>query len=289
MTKTEKQFEVLNWASLFLKKHHCEPTIAEILLRHYLNVSRSQFYMMMQEPISNVTIQEFKKAVQRHVETGIPVQHLTGYEFFYGRKFFVNEHTLIPRPETEELVQHVIQIINQCTTQQNITIVDIGTGSGVIAVTLAQTISNLTVYATDISEKALHVAAKNAEHQHVTVNFLQGNYLQPLIDRGIKADIIISNPPYIAGSDKARLSRTVKDFDPNIALFAAENGLAAYKIILESSTEILNQDGMIFFEIGHDQGDAVYKLIKTNYPYSRVEIIQDINGHDRIVSARMNS
>src|SRR5690625_1641108 len=113
MTKQMKQFEVLNWASLFLKKNNCEPKIAEILLLHYLQVTKSKFYLNMHDVVEDHIIDRFKKDIIRHVRTGVPVQHLTGYEYFYGRKFIVNEHVLIPRPETEELVQHVIRAARQ--------------------------------------------------------------------------------------------------------------------------------------------------------------------------------
>ena len=278
----KKQYEVLQWASLFLEKHNCEPTIAEILLQHYLHVSRSKFYMMMQDPVPDEIIAQFTRDIKTHVQTGVPVQHLTGYEFFYGRKFAVTENTLIPRPETEELVQHIIKM-----ELDKPTIIDIGTGSGVIAITLALEIPNATIYATDISEKALDIAKKNATELKADVTFVQGNFLKPIIEQNIQADIIVSNPPYIAKSDKGSMSRTVKDFDPELALFADENGLAAYQQILELSTKMAETPRIIAFEIGYQQGEAVCKLIKKNYPHSSVEIIQDINGKDRIVSAKL--
>ena len=285
--KSRKQFEVLSWASLFLEEHNCEKPIAEILLQHHLNVTRSEFYMTMQEPISETIVNKFKADIEKHVQTGIPVQHLLGYEMFYGRKFTVNENTLIPRPETEELVQHVIELSKSRFTKQPLTILDIGTGSGVIAITLALEIPNAIVYATDISKKALQIAEENARQQQAKVTFLQGDFLQPIIDKDIKADMIVSNPPYIAKSDEACLSRTVKNFDPNLALFAEENGLAAYKQILELSTKVMEQDGIIAFEIGYEQGITVSSLIKECYPQSNVDLIQDINGMDRIVSTQL--
>src|SRR5690625_2736585 len=177
MKKNKKQFEVLQWASLFLEKNNCEQAIAEILLQHHLAVSRAQFYMMMQEPIPEQIMERFQADIQAHVDTGIPVQHLTGYEYFYGRKFFVNEHTLIPRPETEELVYHVIQVVKKSVKKTACTVVDVGTGSGVIAISLALELENAQVFATDISKKALRMAKKNAKHLGAQVSFMHGDFL----------------------------------------------------------------------------------------------------------------
>lgn len=281
--KETKQYEVLKWASSFLIQHNLEETIAEILLQHHLSVSRSTFYMTMQDVIPANVINQFKKDIHNHVDTGIPVQHLMGYEYFYDRKFAVNKHTLIPRPETEELVLHVIEKVKGSKNKRPV-IVDIGTGSGIIAISLALEIPGARVYATDISHKALEVAKKNANRHQADVTFYQGNFLQPLIDHDVIPDIIVSNPPYIAHSDHDSLSRTVRNFDPALALFADENGLAAYHHIISLSTKLLSSPQLFVFEIGYQQGKPVSKIIKECYPQSHIKIIQDINGKDRIVS-----
>lgn len=288
MTKSEKQYEVLHWASLFLKENNCEEQIAEMLLQHHLSVTRSEFYMTMQEPVPAKVINKYKADIKAHVETGVPVQHLIGSEMFYGRNFLVNEDVLIPRPETEELVQQVIEATQKHPQDHPLTIVDIGTGSGVIAITLALEIAHAQIHATDISKGALQVAKKNAEQLHASIDFLHGDYLQPIVDKGIEADVIVSNPPYISRIDEPFLSRTVKDFDPNIALFADENGLVAYRRILELSTKMAKQPSLIFFEIGHDQGKVIKMLIIQTYPQADVDIIKDINGNDRIIVAKLS-
>lgn len=287
MKKLTKQYEVLHWASLFLKENNCEEQIAEILLQHHLSVTRSEFYMMMQEAIPETVINTFKADIKKHVETGIPVQHLMGYEIFYGRKFSVNKHVLIPRPETEELVQQIIEEAKKYPQEASpIKIVDIGTGSGVIAITLALEIPHAQIFATDISKAALRVAESNARTLDANINFLHGNYLEPLIDEGIHVDMIVSNPPYISKKDESLLSTTVKDFDPAIALFADEDGLMSYREILKLSTKMTNTQHMFFFEIGYKQGNAVKSMINDTYPQKVVDIIQDINGKDRIVVAK---
>ncbi|MFC4558091.1 peptide chain release factor N(5)-glutamine methyltransferase [Virgibacillus kekensis] len=281
MKKESKQHEVLRWASLFLEEHNREPRVAELLLQHYMEVSRSEFYMRMHDPVPPAVISQFEAAVKKHAETGIPIQHLIGYEYFYGRKFRVNEHTLIPRPETEELVQ---QVIKSAPATPH-TIIDIGTGSGIIAITLALEIPHATVYASDISDHALTIARRNAESLNANVQFRQGDFLKPF--HGEKADIIVSNPPYISRSEEKELSDTVKDFDPELALFAEDNGLAAYKKITAHLKNVSEPGAQVFFEIGHEQGDAVSSLIKREFPQSSIQIIQDINKKDRIVKAEL--
>lgn len=279
-----KQHEVLRRASLFLAAHDCEVKIAEILLQHYMQVSRAEFFFQMQEAVPEEVIEKLKNDIQKHVETGVPVQHLLGYETFYSRDFLVNEHVLIPRTETEEVVMHALAIAKGIAKSKPLTIVDVGTGSGIIAATLALELPEAKIYATDISKKALTIAKKNVEQLEARVTFLEGDFLKPLIDQGIKADIIVSNPPYIAYSEAENLDRTVKNFDPDLALFADEDGLAAYKQIIAQAPNVLNQPAQLIFEIGYQQGAAVKNLITETFPTSEVEIIKDINENDRIVS-----
>lgn len=280
-----KQFEVLKWASSFLKKYNREEKVAEILLQHHLHLSREAFFLNMRENIDETIIDRFKKDIEQHSLTGIPYQHLTGYECFYGRKFVVNEHVLIPRQETEELVQLVIEHYKQ--QEDPVTIVDIGTGSGIIAVTLALELQHVKVYATDISEKALNVAKQNAKRLEANIQFLHGDFLKPIIDHNIYPHVIVSNPPYIKMSDKKLLQDSVKQFDPHIALFAKDNGLHSYENILKQSTNIMTQLESIYFEIGFDQGKDVSKLISTIYPQSINKVIKDINDNDRIIHIKM--
>lgn len=279
-----KQYEVLKWASSFLKKYNREEKVAQILLQHHLNVSNHRFFLMMHERIDEHTIEQFKKDIKRHALTGIPYQHLIGYEYFYGRKFYVNEHVLIPRVETEELIYHIIN--NYKNQQEHLTIVDVGTGSGIIAITLALELPNVTVYATDISEKALKVAIKNAKKHRVSIHFFQTNFLEAILKEQINPHLIVSNPPYIRYSDESLLSDTVK-YDPHIALFARLNGLEAYRAILNQSQTCSSRLNEFYFEIGHDQGKEVKQLIETYYPQSNNKIIKDINDHDRIVYSKL--
>src|SRR5699024_10376346 len=288
--KHVKQYEVLQWASLFLKKYDREANVAELLLRHHLNMSRTEYFAHMRERIPAKVVQAFKSDIMKHAQTGIPVQQIIGYEMFFGRPFYVDENVLIPRPETEELVQRIIEHARKTyVTNEPITIVDVGTGSGIIAITLALELPFAIVYATDISPDALAVAKKNATNLQAQVTFLEGDFLQPLIDLSTKVEIVVSNPPYIAKHERDKLSDTVKNFDPAIALFAENNGLRAYQTIISQLPHVIIEGGSVYFEIGHTQGKAVASLLKETFPMSEVTVEQDINKKDRIVSCYLES
>lgn len=250
---------------------------------HELRYSKIELISNLREPIDQIILKQFQKNIQRHADTKVPVQHITGVEMFYGRTFYVNQDVLIPRPETEELVFHLLAKV----TNDSFSCVDVGTGSGIIAVSLAKEWADKTVkmIATDLSDKALHIAQRNANQHQTDIEFFQGDFLQPLINHNRKVDIIISNPPYIAYEEAASLSETVRNFDPELALFAEDNGLAAYQQIIEQAPLVLNKNGILAFEIGHTQGKAVTNLIKYHFPNSKVEVIPDINQKNRIVFA----
>ncbi|MGM8211425.1 peptide chain release factor N(5)-glutamine methyltransferase [Virgibacillus sp. W0430] len=281
--KESKQYEVLKWASLFLEKHNREQRVAELLLQHFLNVSRSTFFTMMHERVPTHIKEKFEHAIREHARTGVPVQHITGLDVFYGREFIVNEHVLIPRPETEELVHAVLLQVKSMHVDEQLTIVDVGTGSGIIAITLALELPYAKVYATDISPNALQVAKRNAKSLNAPVHFMEGDFLQPLVEGGIQPHIIVSNPPYIDWEEKRALADTVKNFDPELALFSDEEGLASYKDIITQSQRIKKRLHLIAFEIGHEQGSAVCTLLSNAYPRLTTSIVKDINTKERIV------
>ncbi|SIS72914.1 peptide chain release factor N(5)-glutamine methyltransferase [Virgibacillus pantothenticus] len=281
--EANKQHEVLRWASLFLEENGREQHVAVILLKHYLQVSTAKFYMNMQEPVPEEVLSRYVAAIKEHATTGVPAQHLMGYASFYGREYKVNEHVLIPRPETEELVQQVIISVNDHNVDKTPTIVDIGTGSGIIAITLALELPNAIVYATDISEQALTVAKENAAYHQAAVKFANGDFLEPMLQRNVQVDVIVSNPPYIAISEAPFMTDTVKHFDPELALFADRNGLAAYEKIISQMVQLPEMPRLTVFEIGYQQGKPVSDLIKSVYPDSHPQVLQDMNGKDRMV------
>lgn len=274
--------EARRWASLFLQQHQREPRVADLLLEHFLKWTPSQLLAFDDQRLPDEAEKDFAQAVRQHAETGIPVQHLTGVGHFYGREFQVNENVLIPRPETEELVLGVMDYVRD-ENLQTPRIIDLGTGSGVIAITLATELPGSEVSGVDLSEEALEIAEKNAAQHGADVRFYRGNFLESLLEEPF--DIIVSNPPYIAFSEKDKMDDTVVDFDPALALFAEEEGLAAYKTILTQISHMKQKPKCIAFEIGHEQGRSVSTLIQEMLPECHTEIRPDINGKDRMVFA----
>lgn len=285
MCKTN--FEALTRASSFLEENKREKEVARYLLQHVLQKNYSELMMTIYDEITPEAYQTFWAYIEEHA-TGRPFQYITGQETFYGRDFLVNEHVLIPRPETEELIEEVKKRVARLFEEhKTLKIADIGTGSGAIALTVKKEISSAEVTATDISTEALVVAKKNAERLEAKVEFKQGDLIAPIADQ--KWDIILSNPPYIGSHEAESLSDTVIDYEPHLALFAAEDGLQLYRKMTEQLPEIMNAPSFIGFEIGYAQGPAVQKMLQNAFPLADVEIVQDINQKNRFVFCTIKS
>ncbi|MET3506770.1 peptide chain release factor N(5)-glutamine methyltransferase [Halalkalibacter oceani] len=282
--KTMTLHEALRWASSFLEQRSLEQPVAEWLLRHYLQLDRAQLLMRLHDPVPGELITRLKQDLARHAE-GIPVQHLIGYEEFYGRKFIVNSDVLIPRPETEELVQAVLGLKASRFADRTVTAADIGTGSGAIAVTLALEAPEIELYAVDLSEAALKIAERNAAGLGADVSFLRGDLLEPLLERGLKMDIVVSNPPYIPLADEQELAVHVKDHEPHLALFGGEDGLVLYRRMIGQLPAVVKAEAIIAFEVGIGQAEAVRDMLQHAFPKAETEIRRDINGKERIVLA----
>jgi len=280
MRKIDKIFEALNRASSYLLDNGREEAAARILLQHVLGLSQASLLASMRDEMAESDSANFWELVEQHAK-GTPVQHLTGSEEFYGRRFTVNPDVLIPRPETEELVEEALELIQQHIPKTSPNIADIGTGSGIIAITMKSEIPSANITATDISQAALDTAQNNAKELGAEIDFRLGDLLEPL--KGKKWDIILSNPPYIAHSEADSMSDSVKDFEPHSALFADQEGLALYGKMMEDLPDLLNKPGIVGFEIGHSQGEAVEKMLKKAFPHAKTYIKKDINKNDRMV------
>ncbi|MEA3321277.1 MAG: peptide chain release factor N(5)-glutamine methyltransferase [Bacillota bacterium] len=285
-----KVYEALNWASSFLKKNDRDENAGELLLRHHMKLDRAQLFSRMQEMMPMDMQSSFIFNVHKHV-AGIPVQYLMGKEEFYGRSFFVSEEVLIPRPETEELVVGVLDRVKKHfgnssdSADKKWSVVDVGTGSGAIAITLALENSHLNVHATDIAGESLEVAMDNAEALGADVEFLQGDLLLPFIEQDIKVDVVVSNPPYIPQKEYEGLSTVVKDFEPYRALVGGISGLEFYERFMDELPKVLKERAIVAFEVGMGQGEAVKELLEKTFPQGAVEVVLDINGKDRMVFA----
>ncbi|CAN1497859.1 HemK Methylase of polypeptide chain release factors [Flavobacteriaceae bacterium] len=216
----------------------------------------------------------------------IPIQYILGTTHFYGLEFNVNENVLIPRPETEELVEWIISSAVNMPKFKNIKILDIGTGSGCIAISLAKNIPNSEVFAIDISDKALATAKENADLNKVTVAFIQKNILETN-DLEQQFDIIVSNPPYVRNLEKAEIKPNVLANEPHLALFVADDdALIFYRKIAELATKNLSAEGKLFFEINQYLGKETLELLeKMNFKNS--ELRKDIYGNDRMIACNI--
>ncbi len=217
------------------------------------------------------------------LKTQIPIQYILGTTHFYGSEFIVDENVLIPRPETEELVDWIVKLNTKLSKKKDLKILDIGTGSGCIAISLAKNILNSAVFAVDVSEKALAVAEKNATLNKVTVTFLQKNILETNhLDQ--KFDIIVSNPPYVRNLEKAEIKPNVLDNEPHLALFVSDNDpLIFYKKIAELAAANLNPNGQLFFEINQYLGKETQDLLES-LGLKNIELRKDIYGNDRMIA-----
>ena len=230
-----------------------------------------------------ISDEEELKEIIEELKTGKPYQQILGHTEFYGKKVFGDENVLIPRPETEELVELAkIEIQNLKSKIQNLKLLDIGTGSGIIPITLKKHFPNAEISAIDISEKALEIAQKNADFHKKEINFIQADFLNTELTE--KYDIIISNPPYIGIEENIEIEDSVKGFEPNIALFSpTSDALIFYKKIAKDGEKYLNENGMIFLEINQKLGKETLELF-SNYSESR--LIKDLSGNDRFVFAK---
>ncbi|KKO54736.1 SAM-dependent methyltransferase [Paenibacillus sp. DMB20] len=251
---------------------------AQLLLEHVLGLSGTAYYMALPERFPEELRTAWEEAVNRKAE-GMPAQYITGEQEFYGRAFEVTPDVLIPRPETELLVEAVLKEAG--ALQGKLRVADIGTGSGAIAVTLALQSSAWKVMASDISPAALEVAARNAGKLGAEVEFREGNLLEPFA--GTALDIVVSNPPYIPAADIEGLQPEVRDYEPRTALDGGEDGLNPYRIMMEQLELLPAPPRIIAFELGMGQAGEVADLLRREGHWSRIVTVQDLAGIDRHV------
>lgn len=243
------------------------------LLEFVTGISRAQYFMRMMERITPEQKEKYLEYLELRSQY-IPLQHITGVQEFMGLDFFVNEHVLIPRQDTEVLVETVLKDL-----QPQMHILDMCTGSGCILLSLLKLGKEVTGYGVDLSKDALEVARKNAKALEVEAKFLQSDLFENVDDT---YDVIVSNPPYIRTSVIEELQAEVKYHDPFMALDGKEDGLYFYRKIVEDSPRFLKKDGKLYFEIGHDQGQDV-KTLMENAGFSKVMVKKDLAGLDRVV------
>jgi release factor glutamine methyltransferase len=293
--------ELINWTADYFKKNGIESARldAELLLGHILNKSRLQLYLDFEQVVATEYLAQYRELIKKRVER-VPVAYLTNHKEFMSLSFYVDESVLIPRPETEVLVETALKLQSDACPPAcggGCKVLDLGTGSGAIVVALAAQRAGWKFVATDISTEALVVAKKNAQRHEVAerITFLQGDLFEPLQmkhsgeDGGefMKFDCIVSNPPYISSSEIPALMPEVRDYEPRIAIDGGSTGLDFIDRLVAGSPKFLTENGRLIFEFGYQQGDAVRNLIQSNPQYIDCNIIKDYAGIERVAIARV--
>jgi release factor glutamine methyltransferase len=282
MTYREFYYQSLKEA----EKTDREPSGIKWLFLAVTQKSFADFVLSWHEPIPDTEFKILNELIGKYLYELQPIQYLLGKTTFYGLDLILSPAVLIPRFETEELVERIIHWIEK-SGNNNLRLVDLGTGSGAIALAVKKTCPDVSVIATDLSEKALEIARKNAEKHHLAVDFLQGNWLEPLIDKNEKVNVIVSNPPYIP--EQGPVNEDVLQIEPALALFAGEDGLAAYRAILKDAKKVLLYPGLIAFEHGFDQAEEIKKIAQAYFLNSVVSTYCDMQGKPRITWIEIGS
>ncbi len=255
-----------------------------LLMKRHLNITRVDLSLYPNREINPQKEHLLHTALEKLIDY-CPIQYILGDTEFYGSTFKVNKDVLIPRPETEELVEWIIKDLHEKDkNRKEARILDIGTGSGCIAISMAKNLDNKNVLAIDISEKALVLARKNAIENKVKLHFIQADILKP-IDLGIKLDVIVSNPPYVRELEKKEMKNNVLKYEPDIALFVKdEDPLLFYDKISDLAVQNLNTNGKLYFEINQFLSKDVKTLLKEK-GFNNIQIRKDMFGKDRMVKA----
>ena len=252
------------------------------IVAHYVSgLTKSQVAYRLQDSISIEEVEQYSLILERLLKAE-PLQYVLSEAYFYGLKFKVNSAVLIPRPETEELVELALNTLKNTPSKLNI--LDIGTGSGCIAITLKHSLSNADVYAMDISPEALDIANQNAINNNTKVNFLEADIRAYKSNE--KFDLIISNPPYVTNREGVHMDKNVMNYEPHLALFVADDSpLEFYIAITAFASQNLNKNGFLFFEINANFGKETANLL-IDKSFTDIQILKDMQGKDRFISAR---
>jgi release factor glutamine methyltransferase len=254
---------------------------AQTLLLHMIGKDRAWLLTHPDEEFGGCKSIGYSQMIERRA-AGEPIQYITGECEFFGLPFRVNREVLIPRPETEHLVEKVLELAADFTQPR---IVDVGTGSGAIAVALAHKLPNAEVTAIDLSSAALQVAKGNSERnsEAVRIRFLEGDLLAPVA--GEQFDFVVSNPPYVANGDRELLAAEVREHEPELALFAGSHGLDIYRRLAPAAYEAVAPNAVVLFEIGYGQADAIAQLLRAA-GFKDIQFTKDLQGIDRVICGR---
>lgn len=270
--------EVLARASSFLEQNQLEGHMIEYVFLQRKHWNKTDYLLHMHEPITAEDQKQIDEDMAKLL-AHYPPQYLIGNEVFLDYRFKVTPDTLIPRPETEELVEKCLKL-TQKQANQALKVVDVGTGTGAIAISLKDKRPTWQVSAVDLSSAALEVAQENAQQIGVALEFILSDCLDEVVG---PIDVLISNPPYISKDEYELMDVSVREFEPKMALFAENNGLAIYEKLAKQAQSKLAKDGKIFLEIGFMQGPAVKEIFQATFPKKQVSIHKDLFGNDRMI------
>ncbi len=284
--------KLLKWVTEYLTTKGIEsPRLsAELLLSHVLGLKRIELYTQFSQSVTAEQLGVLRDLVKRAGQFE-PVAYLTGKTEFYSLELNITRDCMIPRPETELLVQRAIEFLRMRFGNQ--AVCDLCTGSGCIAVAIAKNFADACVFATDISDKALAVAAENVRKHQLAerITLLCGDLFDPLIQQldVNQFDLIVCNPPYVSSAEYDNLDKNVKDYEPRLALHAGDDGLDIYRRLIERIDQFLKPDAALMLEIGYAQGPVVRRLLEETNVFAEVKIEKDYHDNDRIVTARKMS
>ena len=275
--------ELINNAKKKIDMLELEQRAIYEFLMDILKCDRAKLIMIENEEVSEDVLDKFSEMLSEYVFDYKPIEYVLGYTYFCGNKIYVDENTLIPRNETEEVASSAIEII---TKHHYKNVLDLASGSGAIAITVKNVLPSVEVIGSDISEGALNMARRNANSVGVDVKFVNSDILEYFINNNYHFDMIVSNPPYV--SYEYQLPNKIIEHEPKSALYASENGLYYYRKIMEDAKKVLNPKGAIVFEIGYDQGESIKELAHSLLSNYKIEVKKDISNNDRIVIIEFN-
>jgi len=284
-------FGLLNWSTNTLKDHAIEnPRLnAELLLARSLNLSMEGLYAHFPDQVKEREKMELERLIQRRI-SGEPLQYILEHQEFWSINFKVDRRVLIPRPETELLVEQSLSILSGTSFKRTLSVLEIGTGSGAIAIALAKEMKNIFLVATDISKGALALAMENAKSAGVQdqIEFVNGDLFGPFRPsrEGMSFDLILSNPPYIIRPEIGSLAKEVRDYEPIVALDGGEDGLEFYRRLISQAPFYLREGGWLLLEIGQGQGPLVSGLIEGEGNFLKPDCIPDLSGIERVVKVQ---
>jgi len=280
--------KALNWATDYLKEHRVEnPRLnAELLLARSMRLSREELYIRLHDQAMEEEIKTLEGLIRRR-GSGEPLQYILGHQEFWSIDLKVDPRVLIPRPETERLVEEALSILAKISSKKIPSVLELGTGSGAIAISLAKEVKNIFLVATDLSGDALMVAKDNARQAGVSdkIGFVKGDLLNPF-HPGETFDLILSNPPYISDSEIKDLSREVRNHEPLIALKGGKDGLEFYRKLISQTSSYLKRGGRLLLEVGNNQAPSISEMIEAEGGFERPERVKDLSGTERVVKAQ---